>query len=264
MGSSSKKVITFLLSGVGFSAPKPVTFERNIAAMVLGDWNSDGKIDLATSNVGSNDVTVVLGQGGDKLGVATHYPIASSARQLFAFDIHGDGKTDLLWPDETGRSVGVLTGVGDGTFTAGKPIDLGAARWIELGDFDGNGIVDVAGLGNATMNVLLATGAGTFAPVRSVPCDTRGANFSVGDLDGDGHADVLLPDETNRTMRYMLGNGDGTFGSLSPAYPLPVVSGTARLVDLNRDGVSEVVILDNGHDGALGILYGVKDCRTGS
>jgi len=269
-GNSRKKVMAFLLSGNGYHSARTYAFERLVSALVLGDWNGDGKIDLATANADTNDVTVVLGQGGDRIGQATHYPVGTAPKQIFALDLDGDGRLDLVTADTGSGSLSILPGVGDGTFGTRKTLATGGAKWVEWADFDGNGVVDLAVLGardaatgGQAFGVLLGSGGGAFAPAKTYPYDGIVDSFSAGDLDGDGHVDLLLPDVRNHSMRYRLGVGDGTFGPPSAPYLLPVISGTARLFDLNRDGVADVVILDSTSSGGFGILYGVKGCHSG-
>jgi hypothetical protein len=183
-------------------------------------------------------------------------------------DFNGDGKLDLVTPDPSGRAVSILPGLGDGSFGAVKSVSTGGASWIELGDFDGNGIVDLAALdardssGKSAVAVLLGTGGGAFSAPKTYPYDVSLSSFSVGDIDGDGHVDLLLPSLGTGTLHLRLGVGDGTFGAPTAPYLLPLTSGIVRLQDLDVDGFADLVMLDSSYKGGLGIVYGIKGCKA--
>ncbi len=258
IGSSKAKNIFFLMSSADHYNRTLTNFDSMMNALVLGDWNGDGKLDFAAASQSASDVTVVPGQGGTSLGIATHYPVPSGPSQIFAVDLDGDGKKDLLVAGS--GSVSYLASQGDGTFAAAKSISS-VGGWIELGDFDENGIVDFAALGlrdgtGPAIGVFLGLGGGAFAPTAMVPYDSLAevSQFSVGDVDGDGHLDMMLPGSSGNRITFWLGRGDGTFGQPTAPHPM---SKNARLADLDHDGRADLIVYDrNGFD----VLNAPRDC----
>ena len=92
-------------------------------ALVAGDFNGDGRTDLAVANYGSNDVSVLLGNGDGTFQNQVPYAVGDLPNALVAGDFNGDGRTDLAVANYGSNDVSVLLGNGDGTFQ-----DHGAVR----------------------------------------------------------------------------------------------------------------------------------------
>jgi hypothetical protein len=115
------------------------------ASIALGDFNADGKLDVATANYGSANTSVFLNIGAGKLGVGTNLATGASPRSVVAADLNHDGIIDLAVASSTASTAGVLLGVGDGTFHTPVNFVVGSgARALDVGDFDGNGRPDLA------------------------------------------------------------------------------------------------------------------------
>ena len=134
-------------------------------AMVEGDFNRDGKLDLA--GLGS----LLLGKGDGTFTAAASFQVASGARALAAGDVNNDGKLDLLIANyleysASTSSVSVFLGKGDGTFAARKDYAAGDGAYaLAVGDADGDGDLDIVTANNraGTVSVFLGKGDGTFA-----------------------------------------------------------------------------------------------------
>src|ERR1017187_1516271 len=157
-----------------FAAPpgSPFTVAPNPMSVAVGDFNGDGKSDLAIAN-GDGTVTVLLGNGAGGFAAAPGSPFAagSGPSSVAVGDFNGDGKPDLAIADYNGDNVTVLLGAGTGRFTAApsSPFPAGSQPIsVAVGDFNGDGKLDVA-IANYNSNnvtVLLGDGAGgcTAAP----------------------------------------------------------------------------------------------------
>ena len=128
------------------------------------------------------------------------------------------------------------------------PVDSPAAA--EVGDFNGDGVLDlvVANSASASVSILLGNGDGSFqAPLIFAAGDTP-RSVAVGDFDGDGNLDVAAADLT--AVSILLGNGDGT---LQPAISVQAGPGPSFVAvgDINVDTIQDLVVVGTNSVSAL-------------
>ena len=162
-------------------------------------------------------------------------------------DFNRDGKLDYAQTGTEYRGLiaasSVLLGNGDGTFQQ----SIGASLFISVavGDFNGDGIPDLAGTTfDAQSDYLIITlgnGNGTFSGGSSVqiPSPVSGRPI-IGDLNGDGKLDVAVLGATQGLYVY-LGNGDGTLQSPIISDPSTTYESLAAIGDFNRDGKLDLI-----------------------
>src|SRR6185437_8156492 len=131
-------------------------------------------------------------------------------------DLNGDGIPDLVLSNERAPYFSVLLGLGDGTFQKPVSYSAGLCRAVTLGDFNGDGHLDVATANlddSQTVLVFLGQGDGTFQPGVPSPVGAYPTDIVAGDFNGDGHLDLATanPYEDTGTVSVILGHGDGTF-----------------------------------------------------
>jgi hypothetical protein len=228
-------------------------------AVVTGDFDGDGILDLAVVNHNSGTITILHGLGDGNFTPLSANPVVGSDPQaLVVGDFNGDGILDLAVANSGSNTVTVLLGKGDGTFkTASSPATGAWPISIVTGDFNGDGIADlaVANAGNASTSVtiLLGDGRGNFAPSATslpVPCSyiQYPASLVVGDFNGDGILDLALPSGCNNGVAVLLGKGDGTFAAetspasgISATYSDPDILATG---DFNGDGIPDLAVVN--------------------
>ena len=231
------------------------------------------------------DIGVLLGKGNGSFQTAVVYSSGGIFADAIAIaDVNGDGIPDLVVADCgantqnncAGGSVGVLLGVGNGTFGTAIVTSLSpsGASSVAVADVNGDGKPDViVGTGSDTaglVGVLLGKGDGTFQP--EVTYSSGGLSplaVAVAEL-GNGKFDVVVantwdPARTVSNVGVLVGNGDGTFQKA-------VVYGTGgffpdsvALADVNGDGKPDMVVANSSvtsssdSPGNVGVLLGNGD-----
>ncbi|HXH92760.1 MAG TPA: FG-GAP-like repeat-containing protein [Thermoanaerobaculia bacterium] len=230
---------------VTFGAPLGASAGTGPASIAVGDFNSDGKSDLAIANAGSNNVSILLGTGSGTFGFPyTNFAAGSSPSSVAIGDFNGDGKSDLAVANSGSNNISILLGNGSGAFGPAANFAVGSTPLsVVVGDFNGDGNSDLAVVNNSSNNVsiLLGTGTGTFgAPTNvTVPNDPR--SLAIGDFDGDGKSDLAVANGTSNNISILLGTGLGTFGPATnlTAGTLPV---SVAVGDFNGDGKNDLAV----------------------
>ena len=268
---SSLALSCLFLSSLAFSAQPPVPmgpgeFQTgkqfavglSPAAITSADFNNDGKQDLAVANLGSNSVSVLLGNGDGTFQPKKNTGTVLSPIGVGTADFNGDGKFDLVTVQNGGSVVDVLFGKGNGTFQA--PITVtasGGCSSLVVGDFNGDNKSDIAVGCNSGITLFLSNGDGTFQAGK-IASATASLPISAADVNKDNKLDLLVPGGSQTsTIAVLLGNGDGTFqaAKLTPSQPDPLSVGAG---DFNKDGKIDLAV-GNGNFGGVTTLIGNGD-----
>src|SRR5271165_2554884 len=164
-------------------------------ALVTGDFTGDGRTDLAVANSGSNNVSILMGNGDGTFQSPVTYAVGSDPEALVTGDFTGDGRTDLAVANSGSNDVSILLGNGDGTFQTQVTYAVGSSPdAIVAGDFTGDGRTDlaVANHFDNDVSVLLGNGDGTFQPQATYAVGSDPTAIAAGDFTGDGRTDLAV------------------------------------------------------------------------
>jgi hypothetical protein len=260
-----------------FAAPVNYTIS-NISFLsggVLTDVNGDGKLDvLVVDDDTPANVIVLLGNGdGTFQAASTMSQLTTSAPAgMFFADFNGDGNIDFAGEIEGGQ---VQVTLATGAATYGAPVSLNTpdgaynSCFNTAGDLNGDGKPEIVSVncGNDTITIYVNSGTGTFAT--GVYHNSSGGQYTspysaaIGDLNGDGNADILVDNEDDGTLSVFLGNGDGTVNVVPLRYATGGDPWTPPLLaDFNGDGLLDVMIADDYYSFAYLQGYGDGSFRS--
>ena len=109
-----------------FATPAGFAVGDSPHAIVTGDFNRDGRPDVAVADSGSDTVSILLGLGNGKLAAAKSIKVGTQPTGVAVADFNGDGKLDLAVANSGSNTVSILRGNGAGGFTLVQSIAVGA------------------------------------------------------------------------------------------------------------------------------------------
>lgn len=221
-------ILTFILclsiwdvASAQFETRSSVPIGTSPFVIAVGDFDRDGKLDLAvTSYISTNSVAILLGNGDGTFRKGSVYAAGSQLSSLATADLRNNGILDLVLADSLNDDIYVLLGNGDGTFQA--PVAYPTNGWstsVAVGDFTGDRKLDIVAITNSVqcscVTVLPGNGDGTFgiAVTTLVPYGITAFAVAPGFFDTDSKLDVAAVGFFGGTNQVdiLLGNGDGTF-----------------------------------------------------
>lgn len=206
----------------------------DVRAIVTGDFNGDGNLDLAAWHGFPVVLQLFHGEGTGYLPAGPE--LAGARKPLAAADFDGDGRDELL---STGSSSTTVT-VWEGTEGTDVKVSADVVNAIATtGDFNGDGAPDAALSTDYAVLVLLNDGRGTLTERGWFRTATPAPAFAAGDFDSDGDDDLLVP--SGYGIAIVRSNGDGTFRALPR---VPAMHG--QPADVDGDGVDEQIDVIDG------------------
>ena len=235
------------------------------------DYDGDGKVDLAVltccrSPQAAGDLQIMHGHGDGTFGSLTEVAQIGDPTAVTTADLNNDGHPDLLVSSSPciftpcGR-MDIFMNRGDGTFIQEQSIGVRVEdpSLPAVGDFNGDGIPDIAFQDRASVLVFLGNGDGTFGFVQFYATGPRFQNGTmVGDFNPDGILDLVTVN-ANGTLTMLTGNGDGTF-FMSLRFPTGLTPAAAAAADFNGDGIPDLVVSNSDINAkSVSVLLGNGD-----
>lgn len=252
------------------NSPFKVEVFPHVHGITTGDFNGDGRLDVAVDSWGNDLIELVF---GDSLNLfktpgiyfkVGHHPY----QRVRSADVNGDGFVDIITSNLDGNNATVLLNDGKGNFinAPGSPFPCGDAPFgVAIGDINGDKEPDLAILNSpgSTANpdkgingltILTGDGSGKFMTMNGSPfeCGKNPNLLAIGDLNGDGINDIVVSDYNGDNIYLFLMSKNGMMSSNS------VVVGNhpkgVAIADLNKDGKGDIVVCNN-FDNNISIIF---------
>ncbi len=210
--------ITVLLGngsgGFNSATGSPFAVGSSPASVAVADFNGDGIQDLAVANLGSNNVTVLLGKGTGGFSTST-FAVGTDPFCVVSGDFNRDGIQDLATADWASGDLTVLLGNGLGGFSPapGSPFTgVASPQSVVVGDLNGDGIPDLATVDSGYRNVTVSLGNGSGGFTTTVNDSFAvgsSARLVVSDFNQDGIEDLATANISENNVTVLLGTVSG-------------------------------------------------------
>lgn len=219
-------------------------------AIAMGDFDQDGKLDLAVNISGFDTIAILTGDGQGGFTLKGHVETDTLPKGLAAADIDADGHLDLVSATQWGYSIHTYGGDGLGGFVSANELNGdGEPTRIVVGDLNNDGKLDLVANAQEEGKVLIYFGDGKGGFSNSATeLEGVASNYALGvaDFNNDGSLDIATSDLKNKgpggtNVAIFLNDGTGAF---SEAPEFAVGDGTSVLAvgDLNHDGNIDIVV----------------------
>ena len=269
--------VTAYLNIAGSVVTETTPLSGTLTGIVAGDFNHDGKLDIAVSDSANNNVHVLAGNGDGTFTLIGSYSTGTGSKPsgIVAADFNHDGNLDVATSNAGTNTATILLGSATGALTLQAAQATGTNPIaIATADVNSDGYPDVVAFDSPTgstgqVDVLLGNGDGTLQAAQSTSEAFKpGTLAAVADFNRDGKPDIALAQQNTNQASVLLNNTlptaypDGR--STAPANKLTVGYGNfadgVAVGDFNKDGQLDIavsylqdnavrVLLNNGSNG---------------
>lgn len=228
--------------------------------MHMADLDRDGDQDIVTWDRLDSRMSVFLNNGNGTFLARSSYVVPGSNLNFSygdSADINGDTFVDLVASNSSGDLIAVYLGNSNGTFNAPVSYVAQDPMRIVLGDFNEDGIYDVATSNSSgPINILIGNSDGTLKAATQYDAGVSSTEtIRTGDFNGDGFLDLVTASATPDTLNIILGNGNGSFKAATT-----ITTGNdvrfLRTGDFNRDGVTDIFAAPEASPGGIYVYMG--------
>jgi len=226
-------------------------------AVTTADFNNDGKLDLATANSGTNNLSVLLGDGTGNFGANANYTVGTEPVSIVSADFNKDGNADLATANYFTNNVSVLLGNGSGSFAAAANYSIAGMtgpQSICIFDFNTDGNMDIAVAAGTTNNVSVFVNSGSgflsFAGSIGLAASANPEGITSADFNGDGKPDLATANYGTNNLSVILNAGALVSWSVS-SYSCGTNPQSVCAGDFNGDGHTDIAVTNNGSNNIM-------------
>lgn len=270
--ANSNRVQIFLNTSVGgvisFSNLVAVNTGLLPRSVVVGNFNNDDFLDIATPNYTSNSVSVALGLGTGAFSVATDYTVGVNCRDIATGDLDNDGDFDLATANYGENTISILTNNGSGTFGVASKTVASKMNGILINDFNADGFYDILASSQTIIApantqsytyLLYNNGSGAFATPTVLGSDyfsvgLQAGSLISGDFNQDGSLDFI-------SANIGADNNTGSLSILLNNCP-PVASNFTLNIGVGVNTNTKVLAVFDGNQAANTLLVSVNGGST--
>jgi hypothetical protein len=245
---------------ISFAAKYDVTASSGAYSVALGDFDHDGRTDLAIANRTSNKISVFRNlsiPGAISFGNITDFNTAGEPYSIVAADMDNDGKTDLITANYSSNSVSIfrnLSVIGTIDFQLKPDVAAGTNPvTIAAGDINADGKIDVVvgnyGSHNVTVFKNTSTGAGNISVAQdNFEAGNNPHSVAINDIDGDGKVDIAVSNSSSDKVSVLKNITTGAAIAFEPKVEFTSSAGPKGLSlgDLDGDGKPDMAVVNSG------------------
>jgi hypothetical protein len=262
VNGTSSDVSVFLRQvrgGFAQEAGSPIRVGPGPSGAAVGDYNGDGRPDLAVSSFNApGTVSVLLRQAGGGFALENGQAITvnGNVTAIAAGDFNSDGRLDfaVTRSDNNQVTIYLRNGTNNG-FSPQLSFPTGSSpRTIAVGDYNGDGAADlaIANRGDGTATILLQAG-GTFTAEPGAQIGADAVGIATADFNGDGRADLAVPNYAGATVTVLLRRASNDGFTAEPPDPVSTGPASVAAADFDRDGRPDLAVASNA--GGVDILH---------
>lgn len=257
--------------GLG-NQPANVNTALVVGEHAVADLDGDGFVDIVhgCSSSSAPKFSILFNRGDGSFEDPVFRTLAAAAPTVVAADLDGDGDIDLAfarWEPGAGNQVYIFANNGSGGFPTSTTVTVGARpRDIGAADLDLDGDIDLVTVNElGTLTILRNAGNGAFtATSRGLPNPNQPSYLALGDLDGDGRADLTYTEVFSSSV-HVLFNSAGSFPGAVTLLPVTGATGYQHVIgDVDDDGDNDIVHARSFEQGVPGAFEIFENLGGGS
>jgi hypothetical protein len=213
--------------------------------VVTGDFNRDGRTDVATVNgTGSNLSVFLRGPAGFAAEPGSPFPVGGGPGYGVVADFNGDGLPDVATQNFNDGTVSIMLRQAGGGFVAGTPLNVGSTGSVTAADFNGDGRADIAApsYGNSNVVTYLGNGTGGFTAEATNPTGATPRDIVAADFNRDTLPDLAITNLNGGSVTVLLRQPAGGFASEAAAIPVGASPEGIEAADFNGDGYPDLAV----------------------